>query len=74
MWTHVIEPFQIPYNWKRYMSFDHGYTKPFSVGWWAIDPEGRAYRYREWYGCEKGMANVGIKLTPKQIMQGIIGR
>lgn len=56
------------------MSFDHGYTKPFSVGWWAIDPEGRAYRYREWYGCEKGMANVGIKLTPKQIMQGIIGR
>lgn len=74
LWTHVIQPFPIPWNWKRYMSFDHGYTKPFSVGWWAVDPDGRAYRYKQWYGCEKGTANVGLKLTPKQIMQGIIRR
>ena len=43
-WTHVIEPFDIPLSWPRYMSFDHGFTKPFSVGWWAVDHEGRAYR------------------------------
>ena len=72
--THVINPFPIPLNWPRYMSFDHGYSKPFSVGWWAIDPEGRAYRYREWYGCEPAQANVGVKITPVAIAEGIVKR
>lgn len=72
--THVIAPFEIPLSWPRYMSFDHGYAKPFSVGWWAIGPDGTAYRYREWYGCEKGRANVGLKLTPRQIVNGILER
>lgn len=72
--THVIEPFEIPLSWPRYMSFDHGYSRPFSVGWWAVDPHGRAYRYREWYGCENGRANTGLKLTPRQIVDGILSR
>lgn len=72
--THVIEPFQIPLNWPRYMSFDHGYTKPFSVGYWAVDPVGRVYRYREWYGCKQRQANVGLELTPRQIAEGIVSR
>lgn len=72
--THVIEPFNIPLSWPRYMTFDHGYTKPFSVGWWAVDPAGRAYRYREWYGCESGRPNTGIKITPRQIVDGILER
>lgn len=72
--THVIEPFEIPLWWPRYMSFDHGYTKPFSVGYWAVDPEGRAYRYKEWYGCKPRQANVGIEYTPRQIAEGIVSR
>jgi hypothetical protein len=56
------------------MSFDHGYTKPFSVGWWAVGPMGEAYRYREWYGCEPGTANKGIQLSPRQIAEGIVER
>lgn len=67
LWTHVIEPFDIPYHWPRYVSFDHGYTRPFSFGVWAVDEDGRAYRYKELYGCEKGEANKGIKLTPGEI-------
>ncbi len=74
LWTHVVEPFDIPDHWPRYMSFDHGYSKPFSAGWWAVSPQGTAYRYREWYGCEPGRANQGIRLTPKQIAQGILQR
>ena len=31
--THVIKPFIIPPHWKRYRSFDYGYTKPFAVQW-----------------------------------------
>jgi len=72
--THVIEPFEIPLNWPRYMSFDHGYTKPFSIGWWAVDPAGRVYRYREWYGCKPRQANVGLEITPKEIAAGILAR
>lgn len=71
--THVIEPFEIPLNWNRYMSFDHGFSKPFSVGWWAMDYEGRAYRYREWYG-NNGEPNVGMQITPMEIVDGILSR
>ncbi len=64
-WTHVIEPFPIPLEWPRYMSFDHGFSSPFSIGWWAVDPKNRVYRYREWYDKEK---------TPREIVDGIIAR
>ena len=72
--THVIAPFNIPLWWPRFMSFDHGYTKPFSVGWWAVDPEGRVYRYKEWYGCKPRQANTGVELTPREIAEGIVDR
>lgn len=74
VWTHVIEPFPIPLDWPRYMSFDHGYTRPFSVGWWAVDPAGRVYRYKEWYGCRPGQANVGLTFSPAYIAEGIVER
>ena len=66
-WTHVIAPFPIPLNWTRYVSFDHGYTRPFSFGAWAIDPDGRAYRYKELYGCVPGEPNTGLMLSPSEI-------
>lgn len=74
--THVIRPkdITIPVHWPRYMSFDYGYSKPFSVGWWAIAPDGCAVRYREWYGCEPGRPNTGIQFTPRQIAEGILER
>lgn len=71
--THVIAPFPIPLHWPRYMSFDYGYTAPFSVGWWASDESGRLYRYREWYGSD-GVPNHGLCLTPRQVAQGILDR
>ena len=74
LWTHVVEPFEIPADWPRYFGFDHGYSKPFSCGWFAMGPDGCLYRYREWYGCKPRMANVGIELTPVQIADGILER
>lgn len=62
-WTHVIEPLDyIPPGWSIYRSYDFGYAKPFSVGWWAIDYDGRAYRILELYGCT-GEPNEGVKWT-----------
>ena len=72
-WTHVIAPFAIPDWWPRFMSFDHGFSRPFSVGWWAIAPDGTAYRYREWYGSN-GTPNKGLEISPAAIAQGIIER
>lgn len=74
LWTHVIEPFPIPGHWKRYMSFDFGYSDPFSVGWWAVDPAGRAYRYKEWYGCVPNKADTGIMISAREIAEGILDR
>ena len=70
LWTHVINPFKIPDSWKRYRSFDYGYTKPFAVQWWAVDYDGRAYLYRQLYGCTD-TANTGQKLEPSEIARKI---
>ena len=68
--THVIEPFPIPTSWKRYRTFDYGYSKPFAVQWWAVDFDGRAYLYRQWYGCTD-TPNTGLKLEPHEIAKKI---
>lgn len=65
-WTHVIHPFPIPAHWRIYRGFDFGYAKPFSVGWYAADHDGRLYRIKEYYGCA-GTPNTGIKLNPAEI-------
>ena len=65
--THVISGFEIPWHWSRYVSFDHGYTRPFSFGVWAVDEDGRAYRYKELYGCKPGEPNTGVCMTPSEI-------
>jgi len=64
---HMVDPFPLDPGWFRFASLDWGYAKPFSIGWWAIDHDGRMIRYREWYGCEKGKHDVGVKLAAKAV-------
>ena len=73
-YTHVIEPFKIPDEWQRYRSLDWGYSRPFSIGYWAQDGEGRLYRYAEVYGSPKDAStgrtssyNTGLKLPPHEV-------
>ncbi len=68
-YTHVIEPFEIPASWKLYRSFDWGYAKPFSCGWWAVDGDGRLYRILELYGCTE--ADKGLKWDPDRVFRRI---
>ena len=70
LWTHVIEDFDIPQDWTIYRGYDHGYSKPFSVGWFAVDHDGRIYRIAEWYGCTQE-PNTGLQLTVQEIAEGI---
>ena len=67
-WCHVIEPFDIPKSWTIYRSYDWGYGKPFSFGWWAVDYDGVLYRILELYGCTK-TPNEGVKWTVDRQMQ-----
>ena len=44
--VHVIEPFQIPEHWNRYIAMDYGLDM-FAVLFIAIDTKGKAYVYNE---------------------------
>nr|UCW36574.1 MAG: terminase large subunit [Caudoviricetes sp.] len=68
--THVIAPFKVPDTWAVWRSFDWGYSRPFSCGWYAVDHERRMYRIRELYGCT-GTPNVGVKWEPARVAQAI---
>lgn len=70
VFSHVIKPFNPPRDWTYYRSFDFGYARPFSCGWWAKDHDGVLYRILELYGCT-GTANEGVKWTPDRIFSEI---
>ena len=68
--THVIRPFLVPPDWRIWRSFDWGYAKPFSVGWYAVDFDRRMYRIREFYGTS-GPPNVGCRWEPTRVANEI---
>jgi hypothetical protein len=47
---HVVEPFDIPHDWRRFRSCDYGYSSYSAVHWFAIDPSYETLIcYRELY-------------------------
>ena len=68
-WTHVIPPFDLNSGecrgWNIMRSYDFGYGKPFSLGYWAIDYDGNLYRIMEMYGCT-GTPDEGVKWSPDE--------
>ena len=67
--THVCDPFEIPRHWERLIACDYGFAKPSSVGWWARDPEGCWYRYRELYApglTYPSLAHAILERTPRE--------
>jgi PBSX family phage terminase large subunit len=46
--VHVIDPFDVPDSWPRWISIDFGYTAPFTALLFAEDGDGRLYLMREW--------------------------
>lgn len=68
--SHVIAPFQVPEHWGIWRGFDWGFSRPFSVGWYAVDQDRRLYRIRELYGCT-GEPNVGVRWEPARVAREI---
>ncbi len=70
VFTHVIDPFLIPKEWKIFRGFDFGYSKPYAVEWLSADHDGRVYIIAELYGCTD-TPDTGIKDTPQEIARKI---
>ncbi len=45
----VIDRFNVPTEWPRYLAIDFGFTNPFVCLWAAMDGDGRLYIYRQIY-------------------------
>lgn len=65
-YTHVINPFEIPSDWRIYRCFDWGYNHPFACEYFAMDHDGVLYNILEFYGCTK-TPNEGLKWTPEKV-------
>jgi len=76
-WTHVIsaKDFKLPKSWEIYRSFDWGYAKPFSCGWWAVDYDGVIYRIAELFGVQRAagspLPDEGLKWPPDRVFAEI---
>lgn len=47
----VIKPFEIPMDWTRWRAMKWGkFGETYSIGWYAMSPDGVTYRYRELSG------------------------
>jgi hypothetical protein len=72
-WTHVINPIPVRPHWPIYRSFDWGYNKPFSCGYYTVDDDGVIYRIAELYGVQysgsEALPNVGVKWFPQKVFQ-----
>lgn len=89
---HIIE--DIPFlefakaRWMLNRAYDHGQSRPFSVGWFAesngipLEWNGKIYGpvkgdivlFAEWYGCIQDEENEGIHMSSSDIAQGIVDR
>lgn len=62
---HVVSPFIIPLSWFRFRSIDvSGRDGITSCHWYAVDPDGRVFAYREYYyGIGVPTGKDGEKIT-----------
>lgn len=80
-YVHVIEPFDIPPGWDRYLGVDHGMRNPTAAEWGAVDHDGNLFIYDEYYSpglvsehaqailakCGSGIDDIQKVLDPNSI-------
>lgn len=49
--------------WRKIRVIDFGYVNPFVCQWWALDPDGRMYRYRELFMTKRTVADHATKIN-----------
>lgn len=70
---HIVPVQPIPSNAPIYMTYDWGFGKPFSIGWWWVDQYNNLFRFSEWYGWN-GTEDEGLRLEDSRVCEGVIER
>ncbi len=77
--VHVIEPFEIPFDWQDNISIDPGLKNPLSAHWYAVDFDGNVYVVAEHFqaGVEvsehaRKIKEICRKLNWKVLSNGMI--
>jgi phage terminase large subunit len=60
---HLVFRRGIPPDWRRFRVIDFGYRDPFICQWWAIDPKGRLFRYREIYITQRTVTQMSALIN-----------
>jgi hypothetical protein len=78
-YTHVIEPYKIPSNWRKFRSADFGYSSYSAVHWFAIDPVYETLIvYRELYVSKCTAIDLALKIkhieaeAGERVMYGVL--
>lgn len=66
--VHLLYPFEIPAEWRRFRVVDFGFTNPFVCQWWAVDPDGRMFLYKEIYKSQRIVADHAERI--KEMSEG----
>ena len=61
--VHMVPKSVVQPTWPRYRVIDFGYTNPFLCTWWATDPDGRLYLYRELYQTGRLVTDLAGDIT-----------
>jgi phage terminase large subunit len=61
---HVVQPFEIPPWWKRFRAMDYGLDMC-AVAWFAVDPQGDLFIYRELYESGLNLTQAAQKIQAK---------
>jgi PBSX family phage terminase large subunit len=51
--VHLVDRFDVPKDWRRFWVVDFGFTNPFCWQAWAMDNDGRLYRFAEIYRTKR---------------------
>lgn len=70
---HVIPPFEIPKEWKRYITLDYGLDM-LAAYWIAVDYQGFAYAYRELYEPDLIISDAAKAILEKMAPGEVIDR
>lgn len=60
--THVIEPFDVPREWKDAISIDPGLNNPLACLFLAIDYDGTVYVVDEWYRADTAIGEHAARI------------
>lgn len=69
---HVVEPYDIPSNWRKFRSCDYGYGSFSAVLWFAVSPSDQLVVYRELYVSKVLAVDLADKIKELEREDGMV--